>query len=191
MVQPMRSICVFLGSSPGARPVYARAAEEMGRELAARGLTCVYGGSDSGLMKRLADSALEAGGRVVGVTVQALRDREIYHRGLTELHVVASMNERKHLMAELSDGFVALPGGIGTFEEFFEVYTLNLLGFHEKPCGLLNVDDYYAPLDSLLDNAQREGFLKYSHADMVARGQTPAELLDRLSAWKPARPIGE
>ena len=181
----MQSICVFLGSSPGVRPVYARAAEAMGRELAARDLTCVYGGSDTGLMKRLADSALAAGGKVVGVTVAALRDREIYHHGLTALHVVASMNERKQLMAQLSDGFVALPGGIGTFEEFFAVYSMNLLGLHAKPCGLLDIDSYYASLDTLLDNAEREGFLKFPYTDMVVRAETPAVLLDRLAAWQP------
>ncbi len=173
----MNSICIFLGSNPGADPVYARAARDMGRELAVKGLTCVYGGSDTGLMKLLADSALEAGGRVVGVTVQALRDKEIFHPGLTELHVVKTMNERKALMVELSDGFVALPGGVGTFEEFFEIYTLSLLGFHSKPFGLLNINNYYAPLDALLDNAEREGFLKAPHRNAILRADTPANML--------------
>ncbi len=173
----MDAICVFLGSSPGADPVYAKAAEEMGRQLAAHGLACVYGGSNTGLMKLLADSALAAGGRVVGVTVQALRDKEIFHPGLTQLHVVPTMLERKRLMVELSDGFVALPGGIGTFEEFFEIYTLSLLGFHTKPFGLLNVNNYYAPLDALLDKAQQEGFLKISHKEVVLRADTPAEMI--------------
>ena len=173
----MRSICIFLGSNPGADQVYARAAEEMGRELAACGLTCVYGGSDTGLMKLLADSVLESGGKVIGVTVQALRDKEIFHPGLTELHVVSTMHERKALMGELSDGFVALPGGIGTFEEFFEIYTLSLLGFHSKPFGLLNVNNYYAPLDALLDNAEREGFLKSPHRNAILRADSPADML--------------
>ena len=177
----IKSICVFLGSSPGVAPVYARAAEDMGRELAAHGLTCVYGGSNTGLMKRLADSALEAGGRVVGVTVQALRDKEIFHPGLTRLHVVSSMHERKMQMVALSDGFVALPGGIGTFEEFFEIYTLSLLGFHSKPFGLLNINNYFAPLDALLDNAQAQGFLKVPHREVILRADTPADMIRRMN----------
>ena len=154
----MNSICIFLGSNPGADPVYARAAQDMGKELAARSLTCVYGGSDTGLMKLLADSVLKSGGKVVGVTVQALRDKEIFHPGLTQLHVVPTMHERKGLMVELSDGFVALPGGVGTFEEFFEIYTLSLLGFHSKPFGLLNINDYYAPLDASWTMPSGKGF---------------------------------
>lgn len=180
----MRAICIFLGSEPGNSPAYASATEAMGRELAERGITCVYGGSDTGLMKLLADSALEAGGKVVGVTVTALRDKEIYHPGLTEIHVVPTMHERKQLMADLSDGFVALPGGIGTFEEFFEVYTWAKLGFHSKPCGLLNINNYYAPLDALLDNAEREGFLPSAYRDLVIRADTPAEMLDLLGRGK-------
>ena len=173
----MNSICIFLGSNPGADPVYARAAQDMSKELAARSLTCVYGGSDTGLMKLLADSVLKSGGKVVGVTVQALRDKEIFHPGLTQLHVVPTMHERKGLMVELSDGFVALPGGVGTFEEFFEIYTLSLLGFHSKPFGLLNINNYYAPLDALLDNAEREGFLKAPHRNAILRADTPADML--------------
>jgi hypothetical protein len=176
----MQSICIFLGSNPGADKVYARAAREMGKELAACGLTCVYGGSNKGLMKLLADSVLESGGKVVGVTVKALRDKEIFHPGLTKLHVVSTMHERKALMAELSDGFVALPGGVGTFEEFFEIYTLSLLGFHSKPFGLLNVNNYYAPLDALLDNAEREGFLKTPHRNVILRADNPADMLKRM-----------
>jgi len=174
------SICVFLGSNPGAHRVYAQATEDMGRELAAHGLTCVYGGSDTGLMRLLADSVLESGGKVIGVTVKALRDQEIFHPGLTELHVVSTMHERKALMHQLSDGFVALPGGIGTLEEFFEVYTLAQLGFHSKPCGLLNVNNYYAPLDALLDNAEREGFLKSPHRNTIIRADNPADMLSLI-----------
>ena len=176
----MPSICVFLGSNPGAHRAYAQATEDMGRELAAHGLTCVYGGSDTGLMRLLADSVLESGGEVIGVTVKALRDQEIFHPGLTRLHVVSTMHERKALMHQLSDGFVALPGGIGTLEEFFEVYTLAQLGFHSKPCGLLNVNDYYAPLDALLDNAEREGFLKSPHRNTIIRADNPADLLSLM-----------
>jgi len=173
----MHSICIFLGSNPGADPVYARATTKMGRELAAHGLTCVYGGSDTGLMKLLADSVLDSGGKVIGVTVKALRDKEIFHPGLTELHVVSTMNERKSLMVELSDGFVALPGGVGTFEEFFEIYTLSLLGFHSKPFGLVNVNNYYAPLFALLDNAEQEGFLKSPHKNVILRADNPADMV--------------
>ncbi len=174
----MQAICIFLGSELGNNPDYAEASRSMGRELAKRGLTCVFGGSNTGLMKLLADSALELGGKVIGVTVTALRDKEIYHPGLTELHVVSTMHERKQLMADLADGFIALPGGIGTFEEFFEVYTWAKLGFHSKPCGLLNVNNYYAPLDALLDNAQQEGFLSPACRNLVVRADTPAEILD-------------
>ena len=176
----MNSICVFLGSSTGNHPAYMEAAGAIGRELAVRGLTCVYGGSCTGLMKQLADSALAAGGRVLGVTVQALKDKENFHEGLTELHVLPTMHERKNLMVQLADGFVALPGGIGTFEEFFEVYTLGLMGFHSKPCGLLNVNGYFAPLELMLDTAEKEGFLKDPHQKSIVRAESPGEMLDLL-----------
>lgn len=176
----MNSICIFLGANPGTTQVYAQATKQMGKELATRGLTCVYGGSNTGLMKLLADSVLDFGGKVVGVTVKALKDKENFHPGLTELHVVATMHERKALMAELSDGFVALPGGIGTFEEFFEVYTWGKLGFHSKPCGLLNINNYYAPMDALLDNAEREGFLAPSDRNMAIRADNPIDMLDLM-----------
>lgn len=180
----MKSVCIFLGANPGTNSAYAQATIEMGRELARRGLKCVYGGSDTGLMKLLADSVLEAGGQVIGVTVTALKDREIYHPGLSELHVVSTMHERKKLMADLSDAFVALPGGIGTFEEFFEVYTWAKLGFHSKPCGLLNINNYYAPLDALLDNAEQEGFLDSADHDFVIRANTVVEMIDLLQSRK-------
>jgi uncharacterized protein (TIGR00730 family) len=180
----MKSICVFLGSSPGNHPAYMDAAKSMGRELADRGLTCVYGGSCTGLMKELADSALAAGGRVVGVTVQALKDKEEFHQGLTDLHVLPTMHERKNLMVQLSDGFVALPGGIGTFEEFFEVYTLQQMGFHSKPCGLLNVNDYYTPLERMLDTAEKEGFLKNPHRNAIVRANNPGEMIDLMAKYE-------
>lgn len=176
----MRSICIFLGSTPGSNPVYDQAAKTMGRELAERGLTCVYGGSNTGVMKVLADAVLEAGGEVIGVTVKALRDKEIFHPDLTELVVVPSMHERKALMAELADGFVAFPGGIGTFEEFFEVYTWAKLGFHSKPCGLLNLNNYYDPLEGLLDNAENEGFLHPADRNLIIRADNPTDMLDRM-----------
>jgi len=176
----MNSICVFLGSSNGNHPAYMEAAEAMGHELAVRGLTCVYGGSRTGLMKQLADSALAAGGRVLGVTVQALKDKEEFHQGLTELHVLPTMHERKNLMVQLADGFVAMPGGVGTIEEFFEVYTLGEMGFHSKPCGLLNVNGFYEPLELMLDTAEKEGFLKKPHQKSIVRAESPGEMLDLL-----------
>lgn len=177
----MNSICVFLGSSIGNHPAYMEAADSMGRELAMRNIACVYGGSCTGLMKQLADSALAAGGIVVGVTVQALKDKEQFHQGLTELHVLPTMHERKDLMVQLADGFVALPGGIGTFEEFFEVYTLQQMGFHCKPCGLLNVNGFFEPLEILLDTAEKEGFLKNPHQKAIIRAKNPGEMLDLLA----------
>lgn len=174
----MKSICIFLGSNIGAAPVYGRAAQAMGREMARRDLTCVYGGSNTGLMKQLADAALDAGGQVVGVTVKALKDKEIFHPGLSELHVVETMQERKHLMAELADGFIALPGGIGTLEELFEMLTLNLLEFQTKPCGLLNINHYWDHLNLLLDHVAREGFLKISTASLMLQSESPETLLD-------------
>lgn len=182
----MKSLCVFLGSNPGADEKYRLATTSVGRELARLGVRCVYGGSNTGLMKVLADSVLEAGGTVVGVTVQALKDKEIFHSGLTELHVVQTMHERKAMMEEFADGFIALPGGIGTLEEFFEVYTLNHLSFHEKPCGLLNIDNYYGPLEQMLDNAYREGFMTTPHREKVVVADNPetmvALMLERIDS---------
>ena len=176
----MNSVCIFPGSSNGNHPAYLKAAREMGHELAIRGLTCIYGGSRTGLMNQLADSALAAGGKVIGVTVQALKDKENFHQDLTELHVLPTMHERKNLMIHLADGFVALPGGIGTFEEFLEVYTLGQMGFHTKPCGLLNVNGFYAPLELMLDTAEKEGFLKSPYQQSILRTDNPAEMLDLL-----------
>ncbi|XPV77260.1 MAG: TIGR00730 family Rossman fold protein [Desulfovibrio sp.] len=178
----MKSVCVFLGSSPGKNPVYMEAAKAMGQEIARRGMTCVYGGSCTGLMDALANSAMEAGGKVVGVTVQALKDKECHHKGLTELHVVETMDERKKMMGELAEGFIALPGGIGTFEEFFEVCTLKQLGFHSKPCGLLDINDFYAPFDLLMGKAEDEGFMNYPHLKMIHRTESPADMLDLMKA---------
>jgi len=176
----MKSVCVFLGSSPGRHPAYMAAAAVLGRELAGRGLTCIYGGSRTGLMNQLAESVLAAGGKIVGVTVQTLKDKEQFHTGLTRLHVVPTMHERKTLMIDLADGFVVLPGGMGTCDEFFEVCTLRQLGFHAKPCGLLDVNGFYAPLRQMLDTAEREGFMKQPYRETIVVSSDPAEILDLL-----------
>lgn len=178
----MKSICVFLGSSSGKNPAYMETTAALGRELGKRGITCVYGGSCTGLMNELAESVLQAGGEIVGVTVQALKDKEEFHKGLTQLHVVPTMHERKSLMIELSDGFVVLPGGIGTYDEFFEIYTLRQLGFHSKPCGLLNVHGFYAPLLQMLEKAWQEGFMKQPYRETIVVSSDPSEMLDLLIA---------
>jgi uncharacterized protein (TIGR00730 family) len=181
----MRRICVYAGSNPGNEPMYANSARELARLLAARDIGLVYGGGHVGLMGVLADTVLEAGGEAIGVMPQALIDREIGHTGLTELHVVGSMHERKALMAELSDAFVAVPGGIGTLEELIEVYTWSQLGIHTKACGVLNVAGYYDHLAAFLDHAVTAGFLKPEHRAVLTVATEPAELLDRLAAYEP------
>jgi uncharacterized protein (TIGR00730 family) len=180
----LRSICVFTGSSPGAQPAYAEAAAALGRTLAERGLDLVYGGAQVGLMGTLADAALASGGRVVGVLPEALVSKEVAHPGLSKLHVVSSMHERKALMAELSDGFVALPGGLGTLEELAEVLTWAQLGLHAKPCGLLDVAGYYGGLLSFLDHAVAERFVHPEHRSLLIAGDAPGALLDRLASWR-------
>lgn len=183
----MNSLCVFCGSNPGASPAYAEAAARLGRVVAERGMTLVYGGGRVGLMGVVAGSSLAAGGKVIGVIPEALATRELAHDGLTELHVVGSMHERKARMSELSDGFLALPGGIGTLEEWFEVWTWSQLGFHPKPCGLLNVAGYYDHLLAFLDHVTAERFLNEAHRAMAIVGDDPGLLLDRLAAWQPPR----
>jgi uncharacterized protein (TIGR00730 family) len=166
----MKSLCVFCGSSPGNRPAYAELAVRTGELIARSGLSLVYGGGRVGLMGTLADAALAAGGRVVGVIPQMLIDREVGHAGLSQLHVVRTMSERKLLMGDLADAFLALPGGIGTMDELFEAWTWTQLGLHRKPCALLNLDGYYDPLIAFLDHAVAEGFLepRYRAALLVA-----------------------
>ncbi len=181
-------ICVFCGSSPGLRPDYVEAARELARSLVAAGIALLYGGAEVGVMGVLADTALEAGGNVTGVIPQSLVDREVAHRGLTKLHVVDTMHERKALMAELSDGFIALPGGLGTLEELFEALTWGQLGIHSKPCGLLNTCDYYKELLSFLDHAVSEQFIKPSHRAMVMAAESPRELLRQFERYK--APLG-
>lgn len=181
----MRSIGVFCGSSTGKRPGYVAAAKAMGRELAARGLTLVYGGGNVGLMGQLADAALEAGGQVVGVIPRIMVGRELAHRGLTRLELVGSMHERKSRMVELADGFVALPGGFGTFDELFEVMTWTQLGIHDKPIGVLDVDGYFDAFAALCARAIDEHFVRAQFADFVVRETSAASLLDRLATHKP------
>jgi uncharacterized protein (TIGR00730 family) len=178
-------LCIFCGSSPGARPEYATATTELATLLAGRGIGIVYGGASVGLMGLLADTALEAGGEVIGVIPEALEAKEIAHTGLSELRVVQSMHERKALMAELSDGFIALPGGSGTLEELFEVFTWSQLGLHRKACALLNVAGYYDRLAAFLDHAVDERFLRPEHRAMLLCEDTPATVLDALEAFEP------
>ena len=181
----MKSVCVFCGSNFGASDAYAEAARELGRVLAGRGLQLVYGGAKVGLMGAVADAALAAGGKVVGIMPGALVEREIAHIGLTELHTVGSMHERKALMADLSDGFVALPGGAGTMEELFEVWTWGQLGHHRKPVGLLNANGFFDPLLVFLDRQRSEMFMRQEHRDMLMVESDPARLLDRFEAYEP------
>jgi uncharacterized protein (TIGR00730 family) len=184
-VPELSSICVFCGSNAGAQPAYVETAEAVGRGLAQRGVRVVYGGARVGMMGALADAARSAGGEVVGVMPQAMFDREIGHTGLDDLRVVGSMHERKALMAELSDAFIALPGGVGTLEELFEVYTWAQLGIHEKPLGLLDVAGYYRPLVGFLDHAVREHFVRPSTRSLLAVGDHLDDLLAALEAWQP------
>jgi uncharacterized protein (TIGR00730 family) len=180
----MTAICVFCGSSPGGDPAYMAAAEATGRALAERGLTLVYGGAKVGLMGAVADAALAAGGEVIGVLPVALEKKEIAHFGLTRLEVVGSMHERKARMAELSDGFVALPGGAGTLEEIFEIWTWGQLGFHGKPAGFLNVAGFYDKLLGFIDHTVDQAFLKPAHRDMLIFRDDPRTLLDALAAYQ-------
>lgn len=179
------SVCVFCGSSPGGDPAYMAAARAMGGLIAARGLRLVYGGAKVGLMGAVADGALAAGGEVIGVLPQALTDKEIAHTGLSRLEIVASMHERKARMAELSDAFVALPGGAGTLEEIFEIWTWGQLGFHAKPAAFLNVRGYYDGLRAFVDHAVGEAFLKAPHRDMLIFREDATQVLDALAAYVP------
>jgi uncharacterized protein (TIGR00730 family) len=181
----MRRICVFCGSSPGSRPEYGAAAGKMGTELVRRNIGLIYGGGNVGLMGIIADAVLRAGGEAQGVIPEHLMAREVGHRGLTKLHVVRSMHERKALMADLSNAFVALPGGLGTLEEFCEVVTWTQLGLHAKPCGVLNVLGYYSPLLAMFDHAVGERFLKPENRALVLARKRAADLLQALEEWSP------
>lgn len=181
----MKSIAVFCGSSEGASPVYKECAIQLGKELAARDLTLIYGGATVGLMGAVADSVMQAGGQVIGVLPHFLKQREIEHTRLTELIMVDSMHERKLKMSELADGFIALPGGPGTMEEYFEIFTWAQLGLHQKPCGLLNVNHYYDPLISLFDNMAREQFMQEKHHAIMLNDTTPEGILRQLADYTP------
>ena len=178
-------ICVFCGASPGSRPEYQAAADRMGAVLADAGIGLVYGGGKVGLMGAIADAVLSRRGYVIGVIPRALVEKEIAHAGLTDLRIVNSMHERKAMMAELSDAFVALPGGFGTIEEIVEVLTWSQLGLHAKPCGLLNVRGYFDPLLKFFDHAVKEGFVKEEHARLVLADSDPVQLVKKLKAWRP------
>ena len=185
MPRTLSSVAVYLGSSMGTDPDFAAAAENLGGLLAARGIRLVYGGGRVGLMGVLADAVLRGGGAVTGVITRALEDKEISHHGLMELTVVHTMHERKAMMADRADGFIMLPGGYGTMDEFFEVLTWTQLGIHLKPCAILDVNGYFGPLLGLLDHAAGQGFLRDDHREMVLTGTDPAGLLDRMAAWTP------
>ena len=178
-------ICVFCGASPGARPAYSEVTAELARLLAARGIGVVYGGGGVGLMGALADAVLAEGGEITGVIPRSLTDREIAHRDVSDMRVVGSMHERKALMAELADAFVALPGGIGTLEELFEVYTWAQLGLHRKPCALLNVEGYYDGVADFLDHAVAERFLRQGTRELLMVETHPANLVERLTTFEP------
>jgi uncharacterized protein (TIGR00730 family) len=180
----MQHVCVFCGSSPGNRPVYLDAAHQTGMALVQRGIGLVYGGAQLGLMGRIADTVIEQGGNVIGVMPEHLSIKEVLHPNLPDLRIVDSMHTRKALMAELSDAFIAMPGGLGTLEELCEILTWGQLGLHRKPCGLLNVAGFFDPLLALLDHAVAEGFLRPVHRNLVLVAAVPEELLDKLASYE-------
>jgi uncharacterized protein (TIGR00730 family) len=181
----MRSLAVYCGSSPGSNPAYRQAAAALGQALGQRNCTVVYGGSHAGLMGVVADAALAAGGRVVGVIPESLVSREVAHKGLSELHVVRSMHERKALMNDLAEGFVTLPGGIGTLDEIVEMFTWTQLGIHRKPCAFLNVEGYYDGLLAFLRHTVSQGFLQQRQLDQLLVAGSVDELLLRLADYRP------
>jgi len=181
----LRRLCLFCGSSRGRSPRFAAAARAAGELLARRGIGVVYGGGNIGLMTEVADGALDAGGEVIGVIPRSLVERELAHAGLSHLHVVESMHQRKALMAELSDGFIALPGGLGTLEELFEVLTWLQLGFHDKPCALFNLEGYFDHVLAFLDRAARDGFVGPAERRLLLDDDDFATLVARLASWRP------
>jgi uncharacterized protein (TIGR00730 family) len=183
----IRRVCVFCGSSTGSDPTFAEAARELGRLFAREGIALVYGGGSVGLMGEVADAVLSSGGEVIGVIPHALWAREVGHRGLTDLRIVDTMHERKALMADLSDAFIALPGGLGTLEEIFEVWTWAQLGLHAKPLGFLDVNGFYTPLMDFLDRAVRARFVKEAHRAVAMVARDPEALLRRFENWEPPK----
>jgi len=181
----LNNVCVYCGSNPGRLPDYAEGARELARELVRRDIGLVYGGASVGIMGIVADTVMAEGGRVIGVIPEPLIRKELGHTGLTELHVVGSMHERKTMMAERADAFVALPGGAGTLEEIFETWTWAQLGMHQKPCGLLNIAGYYDQLAGFLDHAVQQAFMRAEHRAMLFVESRPAALLDRYASYKP------
>lgn len=179
------ALAVFCGSTPGNAPVFAQRAHAFGALLARRGIRLVYGGGDVGLMGAVADGALSGGGDVHGVITRALQAKEIAHRGLGTLEVLETMHERKARMADLADGFVLLPGGFGSLDEFFEAVTWTQLGIHEKPCGVLDLDGYYLPLAAMIANGLERGFVRPQHGSLVLVDEDPEQLLARMAAWEP------
>jgi uncharacterized protein (TIGR00730 family) len=188
-VTPIQRLAVFCGSNPGARPEYMASAHAFGHLLSERGIGVVYGGSSVGLMAALAEAVMDEMGEIIGVIPKMLVEREVANLALTDLRVVGSMHERKALMAELSDGFVALPGGIGTLEEFFEVWTWAQLGVHSKPCGLLNIAGYFDPLLAFLDRAVEEKFVRAPHRSMVIVESDPRALLTKFESYEPPKVV--
>jgi uncharacterized protein (TIGR00730 family) len=184
-VRKLKRICVFCGSSLGARPAYKETAERLGELLAERGIGVVFGGGCIGLMGAVADAALRKGGEVIGVIPESLVRREIAHKGVSKLHVVETMHQRKALMADLSDAFIALPGGYGTLEELLEAITWSQLGIQQKPCGLLNIEKYWDGLLAALDHAVDEQFVRPENAQLVLVAQSPNRMLERLQEWTP------
>mgnify|MGYP001201175516 FL=1 len=181
----IKSLTVFCGSSAGHHPIYMEVAKELGHRLAQEQITLVYGGAQVGCMGAIADACLAANGNVIGVIPEKLKSVEIAHASLTQLHVVKTMHERKALMADLADGFVALPGGAGTLEEWFEVYTWAQLGYHQKPCCLLNVNQYYDPLIAMLDHIIEQGFMRPAYRDMIIVASTVDQLMAALKSYTP------
>ena len=185
-VTVLNSLCVFCGSTLGVSPAYRLAADRLGAEIARRQIRLVYGGGRVGLMGVVADAALAAGGEVLGIIPQALQDREIGHTGLTELRITGSMHERKAAMEAASDGFIALPGGFGTFDELCEIVTWAQLGIHRKPIGILDVNGFYARLGAFLDSVMEEGFIRAEHRALLIEDDDPASLIDRMTVWTPS-----
>ena len=184
-------ICVFCGSSVGARPAYIAAAKDLGELLVQRGIGLVFGGGRIGLMGAIADAVLARGGEAIGVIPDGLMRREIGHRGVTQLHVVETMHQRKALMADLSDAFIALPGGYGTLEEFAEVITWSQLGIQRKPCALLNIEGYWDGLLAFVGHAVKESFVRAENRDLILVGSNPEEVLDKIASWKPPAHVEE